>query len=399
MQPSQPSQPSSPSQLTQTVLVPNLVQYLLIDPALHPRGQPHLSAASGLVRRGRRLIVVADDELHLGLFEEAEPGQGHLPSTAANGTLLRLLEGQLPKDTAQRKAVKPDLESLALLPPLPPLPGCPAGALLALGSGSTLVRQIGVLIALDVQGAPNGRMARLDLKPLYAPLRKVFAQLNIEGALVVGTDLLLLQRGSQSGSAAPCDPFTQKAKALPLPASDAPVWVSDPNNLDAPAPKAAGGDKFSAGGTDTRSACIRYDLRLIAPWLAGLQASPPAPTGIQPLQMGRINGVPLSLTDGAPLHDGMWMFCAVAENTASSYDDGPCVGSAIGIVRPDGSLHSIYPLQGAPKVEGISVQRTQAGDWQVTLVTDPDDPARASQVLRVQLPAPTPQTLSTCHVS
>ena len=38
-------------------------------------------------------------------------------------------------------------------------------------------------------------------------------------------------------------------------------------------------------------------------------------------------------------------------------------------------------LQGAPKVEGIAVQR-DADDWVVTMVTDPDDATVASQWLR-----------------
>ena len=49
------------------LLSPHFVRTLALDPTQHPRGQPHLSAASGLVRVRQRLYVVADDELHLGL--------------------------------------------------------------------------------------------------------------------------------------------------------------------------------------------------------------------------------------------------------------------------------------------------------------------------------------------
>lgn len=243
---------------------------------------------------------------------------------------MRLLEGELPQDKGQRKKAKPDLEALAQLPPLP---GCPAGALLALGSGSKPRREAGVLLPLDVQGAPNGRMARVDLAPLYAPLRKRFVDLNIEGALVVSGELLLLQRGNQA---------------------------------------------------DPRSACIHYDWNLIAPWLAGVQPQPPAHKNIQVLTLGRIHGVPMSLTDGVALPGGAWMFCAVAERTDNSVEDGECVGSAIGIVTPDGTVSHIHLLQGAPKVEGIAVQ-VDGDDWLISLVTDPDDPAIASQLLRVRL--------------
>ena len=97
---------------------PTLLHPLQLDPAQHPRGLSHLSAASGLVRVRQRLYVVADDELHLGQFDDCSSPTPN----AAPGTLLRLLDGELPAGKKQRKAAKPDLESLALLPPLP---GCP----------------------------------------------------------------------------------------------------------------------------------------------------------------------------------------------------------------------------------------------------------------------------------
>lgn len=307
-------------------LQPVFIQPLLVDAAQHPRGKAYLSAASGLVRVRQRLYVVADDELHLGMFDDPA-----VPSVASTpGTLLRLLDGDLPKDKSKRKKAKPDFESLALLPPLP---GCPAGALLALGSGSRPNRETGVLLALDVHGAPNGRMAVVDLAALYAPLRKRFADLNIEGALVVSGELLLLQRGN-------------KGHAL--------------------------------------NACIRFDWNLLAPWLAGLQTQPPAAKTVQLLELGSVHGVPLGLTDGVALHGGGWAFSAVAESTDDSYQDGACVGSVIGTVGPDGQVQHLYALEGAPKVEGLAAQ-ADGSDWVLTLVTDPDDPAVAAQLLQVRL--------------
>ena len=312
-------------------LAPHVLQTLQIDPTQHPHGQPHLSAASGLVRVRQRLFVVADDALHLGIFNEpAAPGAAE----QALGTLLRLLGGDLPRDQAKRKAAKPDFESLVHLPPLP---GCPAGALLALGSGSKPNRQTGVLVALDVQGMPNDRMATVDLTALYAPLRKRFADLNIEGALLVSGELLLLQRGNKGQS---------------------------PN------------------------ACIRYEWSQMAAWLAGKQPQPPVAKSVQLLDLGLVGDVPLGITDGAALHGGAWAFCAVAENTDNSYQDGACVGSAIGVVDAAGRIHGLHLLDGAPKVEGLAVLADADGskDWICTLVTDPDDPAVAAQLLQVLLP-------------
>lgn len=310
--------PASPT------LSPQLLRLLTLNPADHPRGVAHWSAASGLVRVGERLFVVADDEVHLGVFDSS--------AMQAPGALVRLLEGDLPHDKGARKKAKPDLETLALLPPLP---GHPHGALLALGSGSKPQRETGVLLALDAQGAPSGQLGTIDLAPLYAPLHKRFADLNIEGALVLSDDLLLLQRGN-------------KGNAL--------------------------------------SACIRYTWSHMAPWLAGQQPQPPSPHTVQALDLGTVDGVPLTLTDGTPLHGGAWAFCAVAESTDDSYNDGACVGSAIGIVTPQGQISHLHLLAGAPKVEGIAAQPAEGG-WLITLVTDPDEPSTPAQMLQTQLAA------------
>lgn len=308
-------------------LNPQCIGTLQIDPAQHPQGRTHLSAASGLVRSGQTLFVVADDELHLGLFKDTVAA-GTPP---APGHLLQLLEGDLPRDATQRKNAKPDFETLAHLPPLP---GCAGGALLALGSGSKPNRETAVLLALAGPGQLNGRKAIVSLTALYAPLRKRFPDLNLEGAWVASGELHLLQRGNKS---------------------------------------------------DARSACIRYDWNVAAPWLAGVLTQPPAIKSVQVLDLGAVDGVPLSLTDGVPLPGGEWLFSAVAEDTSDSVADGACVASALGVVAADGQVRRLMRLHGAPKVEGIAVQ-AEGDDWLVTMVTDPDDSAVASQLLTVRLP-------------
>jgi hypothetical protein len=309
------------------ILHPNRIGALWLAPKQHPRGQVFLSAASGLVRSGKHLLVVADDELHLGVFEDPLATGAAL----APGNLLRLLEGDLPDDAVKRKKHKPDLETLACVPALP---ACPHGALLALGSGSKPNRQTGVLLALDRHGAPTERIDLLDLEPLYAPLRKDFADLNIEGVWVVDGELLLLHRGNKG---------------------------------------------------DARSVCIRYAWDALAPWLAGQQGEPAPVRSMQDIALGSVDGVPLSLTDGAGLPNGEWLFSAVAEDTLSSAADGHCVASAVGIVDARGKVRMQWSLQGAPKVEGVAVQR-QSQHWVATLVTDPDNPSKASQMLSVSWP-------------
>jgi hypothetical protein len=304
---------------------------LHVNPHQHPRGQAHLSAASGLVQVGAHLYVVADDELHLGMLDAVHPNEPS-PRHPAPVELTRLFEGNLPKDKAKRKKVKPDLETLAVLPSLP---GCPYGALLAMGSGSKPTRQTGVLIALDANGNSTERIAHIDLTPLCKPLSKRFADLNIEGAFVSSGELRLLQRGNKG---------------------------------------------------DARNACICYDLNQMSAWLVGKTDAPPSPKAVNDIALGEIDGVPLGLTDGASLADGAWAFSAVAENTANSFLDGACAGSAVGIVSANGQLRALWRLEGAPKVEGIAVA-TVGDAIVINLVTDADDPTIASQLLRVRLPA------------
>jgi hypothetical protein len=148
-------------------------------------GRPsHLSAASGLACRDSYIYVIADDELHLGVFRTIDSGPGRL---------IRLFDGALPDSNPDRKKQKPDLEALTLLPAYG---GYPHGALLVLGSGSTRKRRMGALLGLDEQGAVCGPPHVLDLSPMLAPLDDEFAALNIEGAIVSGDELRLFQRGN-----------------------------------------------------------------------------------------------------------------------------------------------------------------------------------------------------------
>lgn len=304
-------------------LTPTHLQDLLLDPATHPRGQGYLSAASGLVRAGTWLYLVADDEHHLGVLPTATSA----PQTPPLVQLHRLLQGDLPADPLARKKRKPDLEALALLPASPTHPN---GCLLALGSGSKAHRQRGITMALDAAGRLAGAAQVVDFSALYAPLREEFPDLNIEGAFVSNDCLHLLQRGNKG---------------------------------------------------DARNACITYPLAPLQAWLAGTRGEPPAALRTALFELGTVDGVPWGFTDGAALADGNgWLFSAVAENTADSYADGACVASAIGRVGADGALERLSPLAGAPKVEGIAL----AGE-RLLMVTDADDPACASRLLSVAL--------------
>jgi hypothetical protein len=283
----------------------------------------HLSAASGLVQIDQRLLVVADDEHMLAVFDLA----GERP-----GQLYRLFDGELPDKPKARKAAKPDLEALAHLPPWP---GCAQGALLALGSGSRPQRQRAALLAFNEAGELHSAVREIDLWPLYEPLHARHEQLNIEGAFVAAGRFCLLQRGNQAS----------------------------PINV-----------------------LISYDWPAIQAWLDGAGKTP-EPVQSTQFELGDIDGVPLCFTDGAALPDGGWVFCAAAEATDDNYADGPCRGSAVGVVAADGRLIGMWPLSLRCKAEGIAVT-LENGALQLLLVTDPDDRDEPALLLSATLPDP-----------
>lgn len=288
---------------------------LSVEPGSHPRGLSFLSAASGLVRVRDRFYVVADDELHLGVFDV----DGKEPLR-----LVRLFEGALPRSAKKRKAQKLDLESLLFLPASEESPD---GSLLALGSGSHPNRFTGALLRLDARGEALGTARQVDLEPLYADLVARFDKLNIEGAFIADGSLVLLQRGAGLGA----------------------------------------------------SAAIRFDLTAVIAWIGGRHRGLLRACSIRRFDLGAIDGVPYAFTDGAALPDGSWVFSAVAEDRGDSYDDGPCVGAAIGRCASDDTLRSLEVMVPTRKVEGIEA-RVSDTTALLSLVTDADDPRQPAEL-------------------
>lgn len=188
----------------------------------------------------------------------------------------------------------------------------PDGALLALGSGSRANRRRGCLFLDEV-------VRLIDLAPLYLHLETLLQELNLEGALVWGEYLLLAQRGNGQGG---------------------------------------------------ENALILLDLMQVLRDLEAGQLSAAALLRLVPLQLGALNGVPLSLTDLARAPDGRLYFSAAAEATDSSYLDGTCSGSVLGRLNADLSLAGLVRLEPVAKIEGLAF----APDGSLLLVADADDP-------------------------
>ncbi|MSR15129.1 MAG: hypothetical protein EXR86_11320 [Gammaproteobacteria bacterium] len=286
--------------------------------------QPYLSAASGLVQIADLLYVVADDELHLGVFSclgEHAPGE-----------LVRLFDGKLPNSPAKRKKRKPDLEALVRLPAFGPYPH---GGLLALGSGSKQTRHRGALLPLTASGTVIADPQLIELQDFHQRLVREFDDLNIEGAAINDDALVLFQRGNK-------------------------------------------------GASD--NACVSYDLRDVLESLADRkQIEGLRPRNIRYYELGEIEGVPLCFTDAASLWSGEIVFTAVAENTEDSCHDGACVGAAVGVLDSEGRVSRIEQLATAHKLEGIHAWSTPNG-IEFLSVTDPDNPAIPGQVYHGRLP-------------
>ena len=213
-----------------------------------------------------------------------------------------------------------NLEALTLLPAFADFPH---GALLAVGSGSRPNRRRGVLLGLDMRGAVNSSPRSVDLSPVLVPLAEEFAEVNIEGAVVAGDGLRLFQRGNKQHA---------------------------------------------------DNAIIRFPLAPVLDALKTGRADSIRPSAIDRFDLGLIEGIPLCFTDAAALPGGDMVFSAIAEDTLNAFDDGPCVGAAIGIADKDGRLRFLRRLDRPAKVEGVHA-RLNGDDLELLLVTDADDAA------------------------
>ena len=212
----------------------------------------------------------------------------------------------------------------ALKPDLEAICVLPRGALLALPSGSTPARRLGAVIALD---GPNPVLpARpLDFSPLFERLAGEIGPLNLEGAAVIGKSLWLANRGNNRSP----------------------------------------------------SALVELDLN----GLAGDEVPGSAFLRAFTLDLGAQGGVPFTPTDLCPLPDGRLLVSCVCEDTADSYNDGVCVGSAIAVVQPGAPCERFARLEPTYKVEGLILR----ADGVLWMVCDADDPARASPLLEGRL--------------
>lgn len=181
--------------------------------------------------------------------------------------------------------------------------------ILCLPSGSRPNRTQGATIDLQ-----NG-VRTLSLNNTYQKLNSLIDELNIEGAYIVQNDICLIQRGNGKGH-------------------------------------------FNA--------LIRMDLKDFLLDKAG-------DISITQVNLGNLEGVPLSFTDGI-YHDGHMIYVAVAEDTQSTYLDGVFKGAVLG--RWDGNkIIEQVQIDITSKPEGLALS-----SGILYFVTDDDDRKKTSRL-------------------
>ena len=289
-----------------------------------PGRAAHISAGSGVARRGDFVYVIGDDELGVGVFRL---------SKEAPGTLRTVLRGELSPGYEARKKEKADLEALTLLPPFA---GRPFGSLLGLGSGSSPLRERGFVWGLAADGSLEGDPDELALSPLYERLRESAPELNIEGASALGERLWLFHRGN-----------TEQGL-----------------NIVAEVPL---GEFIRGVQGDGRIEC-REELTTRA------------------YDLGELDGVPLTFSDATPLADELVVFTASAEPGSDPHGtDGAIRGSVVGTLDADGTVERLRTIDRRWKVEGVYAS-IDARVIDFLFVCDQDDPGVASPLLSAAMP-------------
>ena len=309
---------------------------LLYDAGADPgQDRPaHVRAGSALALVGRRLVVLQDDALFLGLVDLERGSVEAIALPAAPGGVRCFDEGR------GNKAAKPDFEACVVH----------GDRLLAFGSGSTPARErvlvVGDLGELDRRSAPPA-VQLIEAHRLYAALRAeprfAGSELNIEGAVVVGGSLRLFQRGNGAarGDLQPVDATCE---------------------LDLP---------------DL--------LRYLEP---GRNSDPPQVHHIVQYDLGTMGGVRLTFTDAAAQGEDI-LYLAAAEASPDAVQDGPVAGVALGLIPAAAGPPHWTPLldqDGRPfssKAEGLAPDPHSPGT--LHLVVDRDDPDAPAELCRVEL--------------
>ena len=340
-----------------------------------PRTGERAGAASGVILRGGRLLVVQDDSLTALWID---------PGTLAMERVTLLGDGG--RLTKQEKA---DFEAVL---------ETPDGTILALGSGGTDRRK-----RIVVYDAGTSEVRTIDATALYDALAARLPEPpNIEGAALAGDGITvrLFHRANGKQGARRTNNVEDCVRSA---ADSAPPSGAPPprNGLRPPSE----GTKKARGAPYEGGALAPYEEGALAPYEGGALnatfdvALASLLAGSGPIvdealhDLGWVLGptgepVALTFTDAARLGDRL-IYLAAAEDCEDAIADGPVVGAAIGVLEAEGGRYALLTEEdGSPscrKIEGIALH---PGGREAFVVTDPDDEHRASELCTVTLEGP-----------
>ncbi len=259
-----------------------------------------IAAASGLVYQNKRISIVSDNSMLLYSYDIKD-------QTLFKKTLIwRDKTENVPKKD------KADFEAIATVD----------GMFYIFGSGSGAGRN-----GLIIYDAKRDSKDSVDLKPVYQELMQRFDvsdhDFNIEGAVVLGSELWLFNRGN---------------------------------------------------GPNKKNAVFILEKATYRPKDYFAVALPP------------LQGIATGFTD-ATFADGNIYFTAAAEDSNSSYHDGEIKGTLIGRLNPKSrQVESTQILSEKHKFEGISLFRKSRKGLEFLLCEDEDTAVVASKVYKVRIP-------------
>lgn len=290
-----------------------------------------LLSASAMERVGAFWYMVADDS----------PDLYRLDETFRIASTLRLVESPHTGGERVAKHAKLDLEAMTLVE------RNGKHELLLFGSGSKPVtRDFCFRVNVTRSDAPQ-LVQTISLTPLYDTLRRnpriVGAQqLNLEAAASTADTLFLLQRGN----------------------------ISEHNSISA------------------------FDLAAFYAFLENPAQPPPSPQ-LFAFTLPQIQKQGAGFSAATVLSDGQILFAATVEDTPDEVQDGPTLGSFIGILQTDknaarniGTPRWILPVQDGQelarvKIEGIAIKKQDAASLQLYAVTDND--TGESEILEIEI--------------
>lgn len=290
---------------------------------------PHVRAASGVTNFAEYIAIVQDDANFLVLIEDDMQHVQSIPLPAGPGG-KRVFDFD-----RENQGDKLDLEGCVSVP------GSRGEQLLSMGSGSDENREWVLLVELDDKNGAEHDIDLIDADRFYSYLRteKDFcgSGLNVEGIVFDDRDsLVLFNRGNSN----------PKDGLQPVDAIAEISWPDFKNHLENPD-----------------------------------EVAPPELKDIKQYNLGELDGVPLTFSDGMHLGDYL-LYSASAEG-----EDDYIAGSSIGIINNDSVRWSeVIDEDGTAfegKIEGLIVDPDDRNT--IYFVIDDDQADQPSEIFEAKL--------------